>query len=283
MLRCDIVIYVQRILEHHVSSRGIKFVWRYQQSVFLTVIFYKSCWLNLLHCCCGTVCSSFNGGKQLSTSVERLEYFVDCRLWYWVTLLSGTLYDQCDQSWYWQDWEPFTSSQNTVTNEGNGKITEHEAPAPDLGNSKVIPMVCSLAHQRLMEQLGNLNSWEHPRSPTDPRCSFLPSVPTFLSCASFFFIHCLSLSPMCEKKNKKKTTGKDSFQLWVGCFRQLLLSPSFRYCRCSQSYTRMSESCKWHERDRNMLWLPHFECKITRSMHLDVMNRYDHDTKDKKG
>lgn len=44
-------------------------------------------------------------------------------------------------------------------------------------SSKAIPMVLSLAHWRLTEQLGNTDSWEPPQSPTEPRCSSLPLSP----------------------------------------------------------------------------------------------------------
>lgn len=57
----------------------------------------------------------------------------------------------------------------------------------------------------------------------------------------------LPLSPVWRKKRKKKKkTGNAAFQLWNGCFRQLLPSHSSAYPRCSQSCVKMSELSKWY-------------------------------------
>lgn len=126
---------------------------------------------------------------------------------------------------------------NTVTYLGNIRQRGHVDPASDLGSSKVIPMVLSLAQGRSAEQLGNSDSWEPSQSPADPRCSSLPlSLQLF---PFFLFSFTISISlPSVEK------TGKAAFQFWNGCFRQLLLSPSPLYPRCSQSCVKMSELCK---------------------------------------
>lgn len=122
---------------------------------------------------------------------------------------------------------------------GKRVIIGHVDPAPDLGNSKVIPMVLSLAQWRSAEQLGNSDSWEPSQSPADPRCSSLP-LSLQLFPLSLFSFTISTPRPSVEK------TGKAVFQLWNSCFRQLLLSPSPPYPRCSPSCVKMSELCKWY-------------------------------------
>lgn len=94
---------------------------------------------------------------------------------------------------------------NTVTYLGNIRQRGHVDPASDLGSSKVIPMVLSLAQGRSAEQLGNSDSWEPSQSPADPRCSSLPlSLQLF---PFFLFSFTISISlPSVEK------TGKAAFQ-----------------------------------------------------------------------
>lgn len=59
----------------------------------------------------------------------------------------------------------------------------------------------SHSHGSLFGSEGQENSWEHPQSPADPRCSYLPlsvQLPSLVS----FLIHYLYLSPQCGKGKK---------------------------------------------------------------------------------
>lgn len=70
---------------------------------------------------------------------------------------------------------------------------------------KVIPTrYRSLAHWRSTEQLGNTDSWEPPRSPTDPRCSPVPPFPAISFTCRVSRSPSLSPFPMWGKFKKKQ-------------------------------------------------------------------------------
>lgn len=136
---------------------------------------------------------------------------------------------------------------------------------------------------------GRQSSWETLTAGNLLSLQQTPDVPFSLFLSSSFPLSLFSftISTFLPSVDKKKNV-KAVFQLWNGCFRQLLLSLSPAYARCSQSCVKMSEQNYANDISKSgswgsvifichyleMFWHLHFVCMSTGFMISKTINWY---------